>query len=49
MHDDDERSRTEHEEDRRSEVEAADDTGLVRQQHVIADTQLEPEDDDDGR
>jgi hypothetical protein len=48
MHNDDLERTSEREEDRRDAVEAADDTGLVRQQELITDTELGLPVDADG-
>jgi hypothetical protein len=49
MHNDDVERTDEREEDRRTEVEAADDTGLVRQQELIVESELGLATDGDGR
>jgi hypothetical protein len=49
MHKDDADDKTEREQDVRTEVEAADDTGLVRQQEIIVESELGLPVGDDGR
>jgi hypothetical protein len=49
MHNDDADKKNEHEKDVRTEIEAADDTGLVRQQEIIVESGLGLPVGDDGR